>query len=374
MIGIITPYKVNNYGTKLQAYAMQCLMSKYDDAELLGFVPASDSRITSVLGKVYLKAKLKLSGKKPAKTPEMQKRDKAINSFDSHYKFGRKFKGNSEWKKEIKKYNAVVCGSDQLWAPSNVIADYFTLTLVPDEINKFSYAASFGINSVPSSMRRRYKKFLSRLNSISVREEQGKNIVKDVAGLDAQVVLDPTLMIGKEQWAKLADESKIKIDSPYVFCYFLGTNPEHRNFAKKLAEEKGLKLVTIPHFKEFNEADKDFGDIPLYEADPADFLSLIANAAYVCTDSFHGTVFSVIFNRQVAVFERFQNKSAESTNSRIYTLLENLGMTSQLFKSKDQKDDFVNNEIDYNEVNSRFEELKKDSFGYLDKAIGHERR
>lgn len=374
MIGIITPYKVNNYGTKLQAYAMQCLMNKYDDAELLGFVSASDSRITSVLGKIYLKIEAKFGGKKPAKTPEMQKRDKAINSFDSHYKFGRVFKGNSEWKKEIQKYNAVVCGSDQLWAPSNVIADYFTLTLVPDEINKFSYAASFGINSVPSPMRRRYKKFLSRLNSISVREEQGKNIVKDVAGLDAQVVPDPTLMIEKEQWVKLADESKLKIDKPYVFCYFLGTNPEHRNFAKKLAEEKGLTLVTIPHFKEFNEADKDFGDIPLYEADPADFLNLIANASYVCTDSFHGTVFSVIFNRQVAVFERFQNKSAESTNSRIYTLLENLGMTAQLFNSKDQKDDFVNNKIDYNEVNSRFEELKEDSFRFLDKAIGHERR
>lgn len=374
MIGIITPYKVNNYGTKLQAYAMQCLMNKYDDAELLGFVSASDSRITSILGKVYLKAKLKLSGKKTIKTPEMQKRDKAINTFDSHYKFGREFRGNSEWKKEIQKYNAVVCGSDQLWAPLNVIADYFTLTLVPDEINKFSYAASFGINSVPSSMKRRYKKFLSRLNSVSVREEQGKKIVKDVAGLDAQVVLDPTLMIDRDEWAALADESELRIDTPYVFCYFLGTNPEHREFAKKLAKEKGLTLVTIPHFDEYNEADKDFGDMPLYEADPADFLSLIKNASYICTDSFHGTVFSVIFNRQVAVFERFQNQSAESTNSRIHTLLENLGMTSQLFNSKDQTDEFVNSIIDYNAVNVRFNELKEDSFGFLDKAIGHERR
>ena len=294
---------------------MQCLMNKYEDAELLGFISGSDSRITSVLGKIYLKARQKLNKSKKFKTAEMLKRDNAINSFDNHYRFGRKFKGNSRLKKEIKKYNAVVCGSDQLWAPTNVIADYFTLTLVPNEINKFSYAASFGINSVPSSMKGKYKKFLSRMDSISVREEQGKTIIKNVAELEAQIVLDPTLMIEREEWASLAEESEYHVDAPYVFCYFLGTNPEHRKFAEKLAKEKGLTIVSVPHFEEYNEADKDFGDVSVYDASPADFISLIANASYVCTDSFHGTVFSVLFNRQVAVFERFQNASAESTNS-----------------------------------------------------------
>ena len=372
MIGIITPYKVNNYGTKLQAYAMQCLMNQYEEAELLGFVPGSDSRLMSVLGKMYLKVTQKRR-KKTYKTPKMQQRDRKISTFDTYYRFGRRFKGNAEWNKEIKKYSAVVCGSDQLWEPTNVIADYFTMTLVPDEINKFSYAASFGVNSIPKSMTKRYRKFLSRLNHISVREEQGKKIVKETTGLDAQVVLDPTLMIDREEWSALASKSKLCIEEPYVFCYFLGTNPDHRSFAKKLAAEQGLKLVTFPHFKEYNEADKDFGDMPIYDADPTDFLSLIANAAYVCTDSFHGTVFSIIFGRQVAVFERFQSASAESTNSRIYTLLDSLGMTEQLFHTEAETDAFVSKPIEYQAVNDRLEALKAESFRFLDHAIGHER-
>lgn len=374
MIGIVTPYKTINYGTKLQAYAMQRLMSKYEDAELLGFISGSDSRISSVIGKMRLKISRRLAKNKSAvRTPEMKQRDKAIVGFDAHYKFGRVFKGNSELKKEVKKYSSVVCGSDQLWAPTNVIADYFTLTLIPDEINKFSYAASFGVNSVPASMRNKYKKYLSRLNSISVREEQGKKIVKDVAGLDAQVVLDPTLMLDKEEWAKLAEESSIKINEPYIFCYFLGTNKAHRDFAVKLASEKGMKLVTVPHFREFAEADVDFGDTPLYNAGPVEFISLIANASYVCTDSFHGTVFSVLFNRQVAVFERFKSTSSESTNSRIYTLLDSLGLKNQLFHSESETRRFAESSIEYGDVISKLEALKADSFRFLDKAIGHER-
>ena len=374
MIGIITPYKVNNYGTKLQAYAMQQLMNKYEDAELLGFIPATDSRITSVLGKMYLNILKRIKKRKSFKTPEMRLRDKTIAAFDKYYHFGREFRGNSEWNREIRKYDSVVCGSDQLWAPTNVIADYFTLTMVPEEINKFSYAASFGIDNVPAFLKRKYHKYLSRLNSISVREEQGRTIVRDIAGVDAQLVLDPTLMVDRQEWLRLAKESKISIDKPYVFCYFLGTNPVHRQFARKLAQEQGMTLVTIPHFRQYNKADVDFGDMPLYEVGPAEFINLIAGASFVCTDSFHGTVFSAIFERQVAVFERFQVDSVESTNSRIYTLLQNLGMMQQLFQNETQTQDFSGEQIDYKAVIDRLEALKTDSFCYLDKAIGHERR
>ncbi len=375
MLGIVTPYKVVNYGTKLQAYAMQQLMSKYDDVELLGFVPATDKRIGSILGKVYLKLSRKFQKKSTTtQINELKKRAEVINQFDSNYQFGRIIKGNEALKQELKKYKAIVCGSDQLWAPSNVIADYFTLTIIPDEINKFSYASSFGISQIPNNMIGRYRKFLSRLDYISVREEQGKEIVKSVAGKDAEVVLDPTLMLDEDEWSSLAAKSKINVEESYIFCYFLGETQAHRDFARELAKVKSLKLVTIPHFKGWNIADEDFGDIQVYEAGPIEFLNLIKHAVYVCTDSFHSTVFSIIFKRQVAVFERFKKGSSESTNSRIYTILTNLGLEDQLYNDEKDIEKFISNIIDFSQVSIKLDGLKNKSFAYLDKAIGSKRR
>lgn len=375
MIGIVTPYKINNYGTKLQAYAMQQLMRKYDDAELLGFVPGSDYRINAVIGKLYLKTSRALKTRTVVEeTVEMKRRAKVIAEFDKNYYFGNKVKGNNALKVELQKYDSIVCGSDQLWAPSNVIADYFTLTIIPDHINKFSYAASFGVNQVPVSLKSKYKRYLSRLNAISVREEQGKNIVKAVSDKDAQIVLDPTFMLEADEWESISQMSSICELEPYIFCYFLGTNLNHRKFAEKLAKDTGKKLVTFPHFKVWNEVDVNFGDERIYEAGPAEFVKLIHYADYICTDSFHGTVFSIIFNRQVAVFERFQKGTVESTNSRIYNLLKNLGMEDRLYTDETDVNRAIRTHIDYETVNEKLRRLKEKSFQFLDGALRIKRR
>ena len=222
MIGIVTPYKIPNYGTKLQAYAMQELMGDYDDAEILGFVPSTDKRLGSVLGKLYLKGKNIL--KKKAKVSDLEKRrTEAINSFDKYYRFGKIVRGNAALRTILPEYDAIVCGSDQLWAPTNVIADYFTLTLIPKRMNKFSFAASFGVRYVPSYLRPKYRHFLNELSHISVRETQGITLVKELSGKEATMVLDPTLMIASLKWKDIAKKSKLRISEPFVFCYFLGS-------------------------------------------------------------------------------------------------------------------------------------------------------
>lgn len=374
MIGIVTPYKISNYGTKLQAYAMQQLMGKYDEAELLGFISASDRRICAVLGKVYLKITRRFQKKAhPSETEEQKTRLRAINTFDSYYRFGNIVKGNSALTKELKRYDAIVCGSDQLWAPSNVLADYFTLTIIPEAMKRFSYAASFGVSEIPFLLRGKYRSFLSKLDDISVREEQGKKIVKEVAFRDSEVVLDPTLMLEPEEWIEVSRRSSIQEERPYLFCYFLGTASEHRSFAKKLARKQNLKLVTIPHFKRWNLADENFGDEQIYDAGPSEFLNLIRHAEYVCTDSFHGTVFSIIFMRRFAVFERFKKNSAESTNSRIYHLLNSLGLEEQLFQDESDVDTFLHTNYDYKKIFSHLNNRKAESFRYLDRVLGKQR-
>lgn len=372
MIGIVTPYKISNYGTKLQAYAMQQVMGKYDDSEILGFVPSTDYRMHAVIGKIYLKiSRCFRKNNKRMETELMKKRTVAIHSFDKYYRFGRKIEGNASLKKYIGNYNLIVCGSDQLWAPSNVIADYFTLTLIPSNVRKISYAASFGVSSVPFYLKSRYRKFLSEFDQIAVREDQGRHIVMDLSGREAEVVLDPTLMLKREEWENLCQDGEIKVESPYIFCYFLGVDEKHRTFAKSLAKQKKINLVTIPHFKEWNAADENFGDEQIYEAGPVEFLNLIKNAEYVCTDSFHGTVFSILFNKQVAIFERFSNNSVESTNSRIYTLLDSLGLSQHIFHDESEVGKFVSQRIDYEIVGDKLDQLRKKSYQYLENAINN---
>ena len=374
MIGIVTPYKIPNYGTKLQAYAMQELMRQYDDAEIIGFVPSSDSRIRSVIGKVYLKTTKKIRTITTRRKRQEPKRVEAINSFDQYYIFGDTIKGRKQLYKKVGDYNALVCGSDQLWAPTNIIADYFTLSIFPNNIPKFSYAASFGVTSIPLYLHSRYKKFLREFKCISVREQQAIEIVKKLSGRNAVQVLDPTMMIEAERWAGLANCSRYSMPDPYLFCYFLGDSEEHRNYARRIAEKMGLKIVSFPHLKQYNPADAKFADYNIVDASPCDFLKLIQNAEIVCTDSFHGTVFSILFERQFYVFERFRNETKESTNSRIYSLLDSFELKKQLITSFEDIHENVKEKIDFAEINKILKAYQEKSFKYLDDAVGHGRR
>ena len=187
MIGIVTPYKVNNYGTKLQAYAMQKLFDQYGGAEIVNFLTKSDTRKSALFGKMFSldiwshKIQSRIKNEKLKKNQELYSnlkiRECAINSFDNFLVKSDYVVGNKALNQLIKKYDYIVCGSDQLWAPRNVIADYFTLTWVPDNIGKISYAASFGLSKIPNSLKRKYINYLSTFDDISVRENTGKEIV-----------------------------------------------------------------------------------------------------------------------------------------------------------------------------------------------------
>lgn len=379
MIGIVTPYKVNNYGTKLQAYAMQKLFDQYGGAEIVNFLTKSDTRKSALFGKMFSldiwshKIQSRIKNEKLKKNQELYSnlkiRECAINSFDNFLVKSDYVVGNKALNQLIKKYDYIVCGSDQLWAPRNVIADYFTLTWVPDNIGKISYAASFGLSKIPNSLKRKYINYLSTFDDISVRENTGKEIVESLIKKEATVTLDPTLMLDADTWMNVAQKSKMKIGEKYIFCYLLGTNPRHRLWAKQLAKETGCKIVILPHFIDYCKEDSEIADVELYDVTPCDFLKLILEADYIVTDSFHATVFSTIFNRKVAVFERFKKDNTGSTNSRIYSLIHNLNIEAELIDENSSVNDFINLHVDYEIVGQRLESIKKDSFEYIETAL-----
>jgi hypothetical protein len=320
---------------------------------------------------IYSKKRSKNKAKNLNKYPEIKEKNDVRNEKFQDFvneKFTsrtKKFGSYDSLKKLAESYDCVLVGSDQLWLPAGLGRNFYNLNFVPDSVRKISYATSFGVSAVPFYQKKRTAKFLRRIDSLSVREESGAKIVKEIAGLDAKVVLDPTLLLTAEEWAKYIPEKKL-VKEPYIFCYFLGNNPSQRQEALKLQKKTGYKIVTTPHLDEVVECDMNFGDEQLFEVGPAEFVNLIRNAEYVCTDSFHGSVFSILHHKKFLTFNRFA-QGANSRNGRIDSLCNLLGLKERRFKSDIYKE--IQKDIDYIRVDKKLEKLRENSLDFLEKSL-----
>lgn len=255
----------------------------------------------------------------------------------------------SELTKQAASMDAVVVGSDQLWRPSNIAGRYFTLEFVPDHVKKISCSTSFGVSCLPKVLHRQTSFFLTRMDYISVREETGKKIVKDIAGRDAQVVCDPTMLLDADEWMQIQTLQPIASGN-YILCYFMGDNPLHREFAKRLKEITGYRIIALLHGATYVEGDEHFADETPYHVGPSEFLNLIRYSQYVCTDSFHGLVFSILYKRSFFSFRRYHDGSEFSTNDRLHTLLSWTGLEERLLLGNENVAETMKKTIDYDEV------------------------
>ena len=377
MIGLLTPYSVQNYGTKLQAYAVQELMSVYDDVEVINFRPNFPERVKRKIEKKIMGENF--SDSKSLNIKELdeelkRKRDVAISSFDKKLKIVPQIYGFKNLRKRATEYAAVVCGSDQIWNPVNLSERIFMLEFVPDEVRRIALSPSFGIPSIPSNLRHEYKKRLSHIEYMSVREKSGCEIVSDLGFKNPCWTLDPTLILPEEKWCTLADESNCHVDEKYIFCYFLGSHSKGREGAAKLRSLTGYKIVNLPHFKSYVDADENFADYDLYDIAPQDFINLIRNAQYVCTDSFHGTAFSIIFEKQFMCFERHQISDEASTNDRIYSILQLIGESDRLVRTIDSIENLAIDNIDFLSVKRVLNAKREEANNFLDNAVKGKRK
>lgn len=380
---IASCYFMSNYGSLLQAYALQkylenqgfdveniCIdgiKNELDSAKIKYYVrEAKDfSVILNKFGRVK-KAFRKKINKSYRKALTL--RTKEVSRFRNDYiKISPVFDSKNALGEYVKGFDAVIVGSDQLWLPSNILANYYTLNFVPEQIKKISYATSFGVSSLPNSFKERTKCFLSRFSAISVREDTGKNIVEDL-GLKCNLVCDPTLILTKEDWDTVIPD-KDRIGEPYIFCYFLGKIPEHRELAKKIKKETGYKIVALTHCEQFSKCDYGYADITPYDVGPDDFVNLIRHASIVLTDSFHGSCFSLINQRNFFTLPRHRDDEKLSTNSRIYSLASVLGFSDRVFSIKNLDKIDVSNKIDYYPINKNLSSLRSDSQKFLLNAL-----
>nr|WP_243164678.1 polysaccharide pyruvyl transferase family protein [Catenibacillus scindens] len=278
--------------------------------------------------------------------------------------------GYEKLKKGAERYEAVITGSDQLWSPAGLPTNFFNLMFVPDKIRKISYASSFGVKQIPWYQIKRTAYYLNRIDYISMRENRGAEIVKELTGRKVPVILDPVFMFDKSGWEKLIPVNK-EFNHPYIFAYFLGKNSEYREVVREAANQLGCKVVTLRHLDQYVADDEKFGDFAPYDVGPDRFLNLLRDAKYICTDSYHGSCFSIIHQKPFIIFSRYSENSKHSKNSRIETLCDNLELQDRKYNRSMNLVDQLESKIDYEIVNEHLKKLKKITEDFLNQAFSN---
>lgn len=384
-IGCVIAYTKghNNYGTSLQGYAMlkkiqqlgyNCEVIQYKKnltiiqklRFIVNAIRAGEAK--ELYSRFTQKNVLK---KYPQYALGIKQRTEAVNKYKEKklIPLFHEYVGYEALHNGSKNYSAVVVGSDQVWTPMSLPNKFFNLLFVDDSVTKVAYASSFGVSEIPDFQKKATGEYLDRFAYIGVREQRGKEIVDSLSHKKAQVVADPTLLLNRDEWEKEIEDSKINETEPYIFCYFLGTNQDARKAVNELKAKTGLKIITIRHMDEYVPEDENFGDEAPYNVDPNDFVKYISKATYVCTDSFHCSVFSIIFHRRFMTFYRFANNSKTGRNSRIDSLFNVLGVNKNHIYKEDNILNGIEDPINWSDVDLNLSKLRQESIGFLDNAL-----
>ena len=375
-VGLVS-VSIHNYGSLLQTYAMQQALDKLGvDNEIIFFKSDPIKQFYRIFNIPFLSMKLKLYQRKltcKLRYPKIYEgtniRDEAFMEFKRDYcRFTPKTTSRETLNKMGQKYRAVVLGSDQVWNPANLEMDFYTLNFVPKNKTKIAYAPSFGVSQIPDKQKEATANYLKRIQYISVREIAGSKIVKELTNRDVPVVCDPTALLTCDDWNEIRSDKKY-VDGKYIFCYFLGANPLHRTFAKRVKEKTGYKIVALQHLDEFVKEDLKFGDVIPYDVGPQDFVNLLSNAEIVLTDSFHGTMFSIYYHKNFFTFSRFEEGKKESTNSRIVSILKLMGLTDRKLDATEDINECLSKSINWVKVQKKLDDFREASYKWLIESL-----
>ena len=369
-IGIITIQKCNNFGADLQAYALGAkLRSMGYDAENIDYLFYKHPRhqggkLENPVLPISMKNRIKeflfpiiatLKGMRNSSVAR-ERRRRFVEWFNANVKVGHEYRSVKSLYDDPPKYDVYMVGSDQVWNPrlySN-IKPYF-LDFAPHGARCVSYASSFGVSELSGPVFYWYKQWLKKFSFIGLREKNGADIVKAMA-LDAEVghVLDPTLLLKAEEWATVAVEPEERPTGKYLLLYDLITSQETVDLAKRWSGQNGWQVVRV--------GDGTYG--------PGEFVWLFAHAEAVVTNSFHGTAFAILNGKAFySVVPKTMTNSA-----RIKSLLNSLQIQSRLVSYGDVSGIEFENEVDFESVKVKLEELRNKSEAFLIGSIDGEKR
>lgn len=348
-IGIITINDDNNYGNRLQNYAVQEIIKKFhlDAISIKNVVNYNSKNIYLYKIKKILKI-------------FMKKKSRKFFYFNKNIKTTSRYIYINYINKTLKnKYDYFVAGSDQIWNYNFNRLSNIDLLDFANDTQKIAFSASFGVGKLPEKYKNKVTKALSTFKSISVREDSGKKIVEELTGRkDVEVLVDPTMLLTAEEWDKVSLKPKQinKLNGKkYILNYFLGElSEERKKEIERVAKENNCEIINIMDKKD-----------PFYVSGPSEFLYLEKNAFLICTDSFHSSVFAILYDRPFVVFDR-EEKGMENMGSRLDTLINKFHLKNRRFTGKITKE---NLEHDYTEAYKILEEERKKSDRFLRKAL-----
>lgn len=381
-IGLVTCYFHHNYGSMLQAYATELIMQQLGlpFQTIACKAPINymqENKILYIIKKLLIadwkmrlgKMKIERAKKEnPMFAKNWEIRNKAFSQFaETFFHVSPYCKNREELTKMAENYSAFLVGSDQLWRTDSVEHGYYTLEWVPDHIRKIAYSTSIGVKEVPWFQVEKNKRFMNRFDHIALREQSACDLVYKLTGRKVPVVLNPTLLFTGDQWLGIQQQEPLT-NGKYIFCYLLGDNPSQREFIKRVKEKTGYKIVALQQLDEYIPSDEEFADEAPYVG-PREFLNYIRNAEYVFTDSFHCSVFSILYKKNFFTFSRFSEGAKQSTNTRIDNLLYITGLEDRRMTNDKTIEGVVNFKRNFDGVDEKLNALRKSSMDYLYNAF-----
>lgn len=340
-VGIVTIHKINNYGAALQAYALnRYIRSLGHDAKTIDFRTYRVAESYKLLHPVENRMDLVRNAQAMLYAGKLRRRKARFDRFlaEKLPMTDQAWYSNEELRAAGLDFDTYICGSDQIWnTHCRNYDDAFILEFARGRGERISYAASLGADSIHTDKQERFHRELSDFKAVSVRERDAVGIIESLTGKPVAHVCDPVLLLNREQWHEIAASPLLR--EPYIFFYHVkGDIPGMRDYLRQLSEQTGVKIVAVT----MNLREMLYPNVKMYDAGPREFLSLIENAAYVVTNSFHATAFSLIFRKKLMVFAPHG-----AGPSRLTSILDNAGLMDRVW---DKGCSPIEAEIDYNVV------------------------
>lgn len=371
-IGTITYHKTINYGAILQAYALQKILADMGHvSEVIDYWNpqtgiAAFSRYRRVRHFVWQGVVKRI--------PAAMERQKRTEEFRrNHLRLSaRKYFDAKTLHSDPPLYDAYITGSDQVWNPSihNNDSSYF-LTFAPPGKKRISYAASFGVSQIQDRFFSDYEKWLKQIHYLSTREFEGKQIIEQLTGRDAEIVLDPTLLLGQEQWRRIA--VPYESSKPYILCYYMPGDKEVNKGITELARQ----VSTLTGWGAICIGQKEYTRLhpwrrSIFDAGPAEFLGLFQNASFVVTNSFHGTAVSISYRKPFLVPINQELPPEKALSSRITTLIKTLKLEHRLLPVGECLLGKNVLDVDYQTAETILQQEKQRSINFLRNALEEE--
>ena len=315
-VGVMTFLHNDNYGSSLQAYALQRVIREAGHkCAHIDYQPDRNEKIRNML-RSGNSPKLILDGirKREVRAGQAgaQQKSEAIPDFyRRRMELTQPCRNAKELETQSRKFDILLCGSDQIWNPVWLNPAYF-LTFAGKEARKIAYAASLGVSGQPKAAKiRRIRRWTEGFEAISVREDEGAELMREMTGKRPEVMPDPVCLLSAEEWSEIAE--KPPEGEPYLLCYFIGESGLYWGKVRQLQETTGLRVLVMP----VTAGSYRSGFELLAGTGPESFLGAVKGAACFCTDSFHGLAFGTIFSVRTELLRRYSDSDPESKNSRV---------------------------------------------------------